>query len=169
MKISEIINEGAADYFKSWGRVGSRLAKSFVGKDPSDPWKTKTALPSTVASYSTYDPDLNPSYGEIYVVHHKGDVFFKGHNGKWYNNQTRSEKHFDTTHGLDRYEDYEVLDRYLKSGNYGIATVKQDKVITSRLNATSMRKPSENELAPNTGAGADSPMGIVDQHGNPIK
>ena len=147
----------------SLGRVGNRLAKQFVGKDPNQPWLDKDVLPNTV-NYSQYSDDFKPEHnGEVYQVKARGKAYFKSYTGRWYEKTSMNPNDYSITHPLDDYKDYEVLDRLLQQGTYNIVNVKKSPTVQNQFIATSTRSANQQNQQD------DPESSLVDQNGNPIK
>ena len=158
---SSVADAPGAGYAKGWGRVGNRLAKQAVGKDPSGAWLDKDTTPAGAPSYASYNDDYKPSHnGEVFVVKARGQEYFKSFQDRWYQKTSMNPNDFSITHPLDDYKDYEVLDKLLQQGDYEVVPVKQTPNVATSYMATGNRMP----------ANADTQSaGIVDQNGNPLR
>jgi hypothetical protein len=107
------------------GRVANMLAKQLVGKDPKANWIDR-GLPAGV-NYYNYNTEMTPRHeGEVFQVKVNGKEYFKSYKQRWYERNSTNPRDYSATHPLDKYSDYEVLDRALAQGNYNVVSVKQD-------------------------------------------
>lgn len=129
--------QGVGNYAKSWGRVGNRLAKQFVGQDPKKAWINDKSIPAGSPASYMLGTDLKPNHaGEVFVVKGPGgQVYFKSYTGRWYQQASNNPYDFSITHPLDDYEDYQTLNSIVASGEYRPVPVEQDPSGTTKFTA----------------------------------
>jgi hypothetical protein len=127
---SSVADAPGAGYAKGWGRVGNRLAKQAVGKDPSGAWLDKDTTPAITPPQATpatpaitppqatpATPAITPPKGTVALIDvgHGPDTqaYFKSYSGKWYSKYTQGTE-FATTHPVTRPEDIESLEKIAK-------------------------------------------------------
>ena len=137
------VGQGIGNYAKSWGRVGNRLAKQFVGQDPKKDWYNDKSIPASSPASYMLDSDLKPNNeGEVFVVSANGQTYFKSYKGRWYQQVSNNPYDFSVTHPLDDHEDYRVLDKIVASGEYKQVPVEQDPNGTTKFTAVQRRRVS---------------------------
>jgi hypothetical protein len=130
---------GVGNYAKGWGKVGNRLAKQLVGKDPKSSWFQGDEIPQ--GSVPVYNDDLKPSHnGEVFLVRYNGQEYFKSYTGRWYEKHGFNPNDFSATHPLDSYKEYEVLDQQVANQNFQRINVAQDA--DGSNNFTAVTNPS---------------------------
>ena len=156
----------------SLGGLGKEIAKGVFGDTNVDSTVNfvkgltgKQGLPPTAAVRGMGNDELRPSHnGEVYLIKIRtangAQEYFKSYTGKWFAKYGNNPREFATTHPIDAWKDYEVLDKQIAQGNYKIVPVKQDPNITNSFTASGPVTDPANDTEQGTG--------IVDQHGNPL-